>query len=171
MKISILLFALILFGACKRHTNKPADPAPQLQVTFGCMNVLFFERFWNQDSIRQDSMAMLHYLGIELEEKDLSKSVYDIDNNNLALAFDIFTNGDKEHYVTRQNVNFIIGLKSGSNDRANFSASGFIPMKVSINPKPYNDTLEFSSLGDCVKIDYASQYANVRTRDSLFVKP
>lgn len=114
---------------------------------------------------------MLQYVGFELEEENLSKSVYDISNNNLALIFDLYTSGDKEHFDTKQNAKFYINEKSGSNNLANFSASGFVPMRVSMHPSPYNDTLEFSPLGDCIKIDYASQYGDARTRDSLFIIP
>jgi len=66
---ALLISALVLFNACKRHEDQPATPSPELKVTFGYMNVLFFEPFRNRDSANRDSMSMLQYMGLEFEEK------------------------------------------------------------------------------------------------------
>ena len=169
MKLLILtVLSIVVFAACQKP-QPLASPTPELKVIFGYQELFSFEAFWNQDSISRDSLDMTPYLGLQLEEKNLPKSAYDA-GNNPTFVFDAFTHGDKEHYDTRQNATFHLDQKF-MNSEVNIKASGFIPIKLGIKPKPGNDTLEFSPTGDCIRIDYASQYANAKTRDSLYVKP
>lgn len=173
MKIPVLLVsAMALSGACNKHGNHTAATlSPQIKVGFGRLNVFFIDRFWNQDSVGRDSLAMQSCLGIELHENNLPRSVYSTAPDQLDFVFDAYTDGDREHYNSKQSAYSKSNTHILFGEYSEIESGVFVPIRMTITARPGNDTLEFSPLGDCIKIDYASQYANVRTRDSIFVIP
>jgi hypothetical protein len=174
----LLLFAVIFIANCKKDEKEPLPgQGPWLEINFGTESYsgLNFSSFKNQNSTPGDSIAAHKYFGVNILENNLPNLIH---KDSMKFEFDAQTKNDSEHFNSKSfsgeiKIHQLIfnGAPWGVSDAFTTSTDFFIPYKFSSIGKPHNDTLEFISSGDFIKIDYQSQLSDLKGSDSIIIKP
>jgi hypothetical protein len=169
--ILYFLFLLIVLISCSKTKSVPD---PSVELTFGTLTsgtYITFIPFKNQDTIELSQLDTIKYIGIKISEMHLDSSYFVNTQRKPIFNVDINSSRDIEHYLSGSNC--ILGGWGGSKNSGNIDCSidGEIefPVRISKNPTPKNDTLEFNEGNDYIVISYLSVYSKLQVKDSLIV--
>jgi hypothetical protein len=152
IKVQLLVISLALISCSKTH-NIP-DPSVELIIgTTTKGNVASFVPFRSHDTILYSELDTINLMIIKISEIHIDTSFFFGSERKPIFAVDISTSKDKQNYISGSNC--FLGGYGGSSNVNNTDCDLFgqieFPVKISKNPVPNNDTLEFNDGNDYIE--------------------
>jgi hypothetical protein len=169
----LIVYSLVLSLAIISCSKSKSVPDPSASLTFGSLTfgtIIKFIPFKSQDTILPNQLDTIKFMGVEISENHLD-STYFLETRKPSFILDISTSMDKEHFISGSNC-YLGGWGGGKGiGGIDCSLDGEIdfPIRISQNPIPNNDTLEFTGEKDHILISYLSKYSKLLVVDSLII--